>query len=341
MKKTKKLVALIMVAVMVMSLFAGCGKKADNTVTVGICNFVDDASLNQIIDNIKTRLNEIAKEKNVTLVIKEQNCQTDATLLSQIVDNFIADKVDLMIGVATPVAMVMQSKTEENKIPVIFAAVSDPIGAGLVASMDAPGANVTGTSDALDTTAIMNLICAQNPGIDKVGLLYNIGQDSSTAAIAAAKKYLTEKGITIVEKTGTNVTEIQAAADALVAEGVKAVFTPSDNTVMEAELSIYERLAQGGVQHYAGADSFALNGAFVGYGVDYANLGVETANMAAKVLFDKADISKLAVMTFDNGTATVNTETCATLGFDYETVKTTFAPLCTKVQSIKTAESFN
>jgi ABC-type uncharacterized transport system, periplasmic component len=130
------------------------------------------------------------------------------------------------------------------------------------------------------------------------------------------------------------------AAQALVADGVDAVFTPTDNTIMTAELSIYETFIEAGIPHYTGADSFALNGAFLGYGVDYANLGVETANMAAGILLDGSDPASTPVMTFDNGTATVNTDTCAALGLDFDAVEAAFAPLCTKVATITTAESF-
>ena len=135
--------------------------------------------------------------------------------------------------------------------------------------------------------------------------------------------------------------EVQLAADALIADGVDAVFTPTDNTIMTAELSIYEKFIDAGIPHYTGADSFALNGAFVGYGVDYANLGQKTADMIADILIDNADPSKTAVETFDNGTATVNTETCKALGLDFDTVKKAFEPLCTQVNEITTAESFD
>jgi putative tryptophan/tyrosine transport system substrate-binding protein len=310
------------------------------TYKVGICNYVDDASLNQIVDNIQDQLMAIGSEKGVTFDISYDNCNADANVLSQIVSNFIADDVDLMIGVATPVAMAMQSATEDNKIPVVFAAVSDPVSAGLVESNDAPGANITGTSDYLDTAAVMNLILAQNPNAKTIGLLYDLGQDSSTTAIAGAKAYCDEKGLTYKEYTGTTVDEISLAADAAIADGVDAIFTPQDNTVMTAELSIYEKLAEAGIPHYTGADSFALNGAFLGYGVDYANLGVETADMAAEILLDGKDPATVPVKTFDNGTATVNTEVCKALGYEFEEVEAAFAPYCTKVQGIETAESF-
>ncbi|MBO4353325.1 MAG: ABC transporter substrate-binding protein [Clostridia bacterium] len=338
----KKLVIVILALAMLFAVVS-CGEtpsKDEKNYTVGICNYVDDASLNQIVDNIRSQLEALGKANGVTFKIKYDNCNADSNVLGQIIQNFISDGVDLMVGVATPVAMAMQSATEDNKIPVVFAAVSDPEGAGLVASNAAPGANITGTSDYLDTNAVMNLIFALDSEADNIGLLYDLGQDSSTTAIAQAKAYLDNKGVSYKEYTGTNVSEIQLAVDSLIADGVDAVFTPSDNTVMTAELSIYEKLANAKIPHYCGADSFALNGAFLGYGVDYANLGVETANIVYKVLVDGSAPAATPVMTFDNGTATVNTEICEKLGLKYDDVAGKFAPYCTKVQPITTAESF-
>lgn len=308
---------------------------------VGICNYVDDASLNQIVDNIQTQLAALGEKHNVAFDISYDNCNGDATVLNQIIANFIADDVDLMVGVATPVATAMQAATEDNRIPVVFSAVSDPVSTGIVESLETPGANITGTSDYLDTNAIMNLILAANPDTKKIGLLYDQGQDSSATPIAHAKEYLDEKGIEYVERTGTTTDEVTLAAQALVSDGVDAVFTPTDNTIMTAELAIYETFIDAGIPHYTGADSFALNGAFLGYGVDYANLGVETANMVADILVNGADPATTPVMTFDNGTATVNTDTCKALGLDYDTIAGIFAPMCTKVSPITTAESFD
>ena len=336
----KKIISTVVILALVLSLSAFAFAEGE-TYKVGICNFVDDASLNQIIANICSQLAAIGEEKGVTFEISEDNCNTDANVMNQIIANFIADKVDLMVGVATPVAMGMQAATEDNGIPVVFAAVSDPVGAGLVDTLEAPGANLTGTSDYLDTNAVMNLIFAADPEADLIGLLYNVGEDSSTAPIAAAKAYLDEKGVKYVERTGTTVDEVMLAAEALVSDGVDAVFTPTDNTIMTAELAIYETFVEAGIPHYTGADSFALNGAFLGYGVDYANLGVETGNMVADILLNGKNPGEVPVMTFDNGTATVNTDICALLGLDYDTIAETFGPYCTKVQPITTAESFD
>lgn len=309
--------------------------------TIGICNYVDDASLNQIVENINARLAEIESEQGITINVKYDNCNADANVMNQIIANFAADNVDLMVGVATPVAMAMQSATEDSKTPVVFAAVSDPVGAGLVASLEEPGSNVTGSSDNLDTNSVMNLIFAQNPDAKKIGLLYDVGQDSSTAAIEHAKAYLDDKGVEYVERTATTAEEVALAAQALVSDGVDAVFTPTDNTIMKAELATYETFADAGIPHYTGADSFALNGAFLGYGVDYANLGRETADMIASILTEGKDPAATPVITFDNGTATVNTEICEKLGLDFDTVSEAFAPYCTRVEEITTAESFS
>ena len=347
----KKTLTVLLTLVLMLSLVA-CG--SDNkeeaapaeeseevtSYTIGICNYVDDASLNQIVDNINSRLSELSKNNNVEINVLYDNANADANVMRQIVSNFISQNVDLMVGIATPVAMDMQVMTEDNQIPVIFAAVSDPLSAGLVDSLENPGHNITGTSDFLNTAAVMNLIVAQNPDIQKVGLLYDAGQDASANPIKDAKAFLDEKGIAYVEKTGTNVDEIKLAASALISEGVEAIFTPTDNTVMTAELSIYEAIAEAGILHYTGADSFALNGAFLGYGVDYANLGRETADMVYEVLVNGKDVSTFAVKTFDNGTATVNEDIIAQLGLNFDELKEAFGPYCTNIQTIKTAEEF-
>ena len=336
----KKALALVLTLVMVFSMISLASAEEKTSFKIGICNFVDDASLNQIIANIRERLGEIEQEKGVTFEIAEDNCNLDTSVMQQIVANFIADEVDLMVGVATPVAIGMQGMTADNGIPVVFAAVSDPVGAQLVESLEKPGANITGTSDYLDTAAVLNLIFAANPDAKKVALLYNPSEDASAAPIAEAKEILTAKGVEVKEYTGANVTEVMQAAEAIVSDGMDAVFTPTDNTIMAAELSIYETLAEAKIPHYTGADSFALNGAFLGYGVDYANLGRVTGDMIAAILVDGADPAATPVQTFDNGTATVNTETCEAIGFDFEAIKEAFGPYCTKVQEITTAEAF-
>lgn len=344
-KKVATKVAAVLAAATMALTMSACRTKTPNvqeaaSYVVGICNYVDDASLNQIVENIQSKLDEIANEKGVSIEIKYQNCNADANVLNQIVSKFISDKVDLMIGVATPVAMAMQAQTEDNKIPVVFSAVSDPLSTGLVASMEAPGANITGTSDMLNTESIMNMMLAYNPDMKKVGLLYDMGQDASTMPIEQAKAFFEGKGIEVVERTGTTVDEVTLAAEALVSAGVEAVFTPTDNTIMTAELSIYETFRDAKIPHYCGADSFALNGAFLGFGVNYADLGKETAVMAADILIGKKNPGEVAVKTFDNGIVTLNEDIMAAFGDTKEDLTAKFEAYASLVQTLKTAESF-
>ncbi len=305
---------------------------------VGIVQYVDDASLNQIEKAIEAELDAKGAELGVSFEYADYtfNGQADQTILTQIAAELVADEVDVIIPIATPAAVVMQSATEENQIPVVFSAVSDPAGAGLVADNQAPGANITGTSDAIDTEAIFDLMLAANPDTVKVGLLYDKSQASSLQAIADAKAYCEKNDIAYVEKTGTTAAEVQAAADALVAEGVDAVFTPQDNTIMTAELSIFEKFIDAGIAHYTGADSFALNGAFCGYGVNYEELGTATAAMVVDILVNGANPAETPVQTLERGIVTVNTETAEAIGLDYSV----FKDMCSELVETVTAENF-
>lgn len=346
----KKIISAGLALTAVFSLAACSGKSdtnptdnaSDKVYKVGIVQFVDDASLNQIEQNIEKELDAKAAQLGVTFEYKDYfyNGQADSTTLNQIGAELVSKEVDIIIPIATPAAQIMQAVTEDTDIPIVFAAVSDPVTAKLVDSMDAPGSKITGTSDSLNTKAVLDLMFAANPDTDYVGLLYSKSEDSSKQPIADAIEYLESKGIKYIEKTGTNTDEVSSAVDALIAEGVDAVFTPTDNTVMKAELAIYEKLLEAKIPHYCGADSFALNGAFVGYGVDYANLGKATADMAVEILVNGAKPATTAVMTFDNGIATINTESCEALGFDLAAIKEAFDGLCTQIIETVTAQEF-
>ena len=350
----KKTLALTLAAAMTLSL-AACGSKAESpadspadqntaaptesdikTYKVAIIKQLDHASLDEIANAVTAELDQISADKNVKIEYEVTSGQGDQTILKQLSDQAIADGVDAIIPIATTAAQISALSAEETRTPVVYAAVSDPETAKLT-GID----HVTGTSDALNTDFIMDMMFAQNPSVAKVGLLYSLSEPNSAKPIADAKAYLDTKGIEYVEQTANTNDEVVAAASALIAAGVDAVFTPTDNVIMAAELAIYEDLAKNGIPHYTGADSFALNGAFLGYGVDYANLGVETANMVSGILLDGSKPSATPVLTFDNGTATINTDICKELGLNYDELAETFAPLCTKVQSIVTAESFD
>ncbi len=321
---------------------AGESAESKTEYKVGIVKFMDHASLDQIERKVQQELDVQSARLGVSFRYADYtyNGQGDSTTLNQIAAQLVADGVDVVVPIATPAAQIMQATMADEGIPIIFSAVSDPVTAGLVASMDAPGGSITGVSDALNTEMIMKMMIAVNPDIGKVGLLYSKSEDSSKKPIEEAKAYLDAQGIAYVEKTGTNTDEISSAVDALIHEGVEAIFTPTDNTVMSAELAIFEKLGDAQIPHYAGANSFALNGAFFGYGVDYDDLGAKTAQMVADLLVNGADPAATPVVILAHEMATINTETCAAIGLDLEDVKAAFATLGIGVEEITTAQKF-
>lgn len=337
MKKTQ---LLAMTAILTTAI--SFGVAAEDAYKVGIVQFMDHASLNQITKSMEEELDVLSEEKGVTFDYADYyyNGQGDPTTLNQIGAQLIDDGVDVIVAIATPAAQIIQSVTEDTDIPIVFSAVTDPVGAGLTESMEVPGGKITGTSDMLNTNAIMNLILAANPEADYIGLLYSKSEDASTLPIEEAKAFLDEKGIKYIEKTGTTTDEVNMAVDALISEKVDAIFTPTDNTIMNAELAIFEKLMEAGIPHYAGADSFALNGAFLGFGINYADLGTGTADLVSEILVDGADPANTAVVTYDNGIATVNEETAEALGFDIAELEAAFEPYISAFVTTKTAKEF-
>ena len=183
-----------------------------------------------------------------------------------------------MVPIATLAAQCMANACAEDQIPVVYAAISDPAAADLT-GLD----YVTGTSDALNTQFILDMMLAINPDVKTVGLLYSNSEANSTTPIAEAKAYLDEKGIAYVEGTGNTNDEIMSAAANMVGKA-DAVFTPTDNVVMAAAAAVSETLTEAGIPFYTGADSFVTAGAFATCGVNYTELGTYTADMVLDIL---------------------------------------------------------
>ncbi len=284
---------------------------AGESYQVAIIKQMDHASLDEIAAAIEARLDEIAAENGVTIEYTTTSGQGDQTILKQLADQAIADGVDAIIPIATTAAQVAAVSAEDSQTPVVYAAISYPETANLT-GID----YVTGTSDALDTQLILDMMLAQDPDVASVGLLYSLSEPNSEVPIAEAKEYLDGKGISYIEQTAATNDEVIAAASALVAAGVDAIFTPTDNIIMAAELAIYEDLADAGIPHYTGADSFVRNGAFAACGVNYTNLGAQTADLAYQAITQGMD-SMEEVYQLPGDTITVNTETAGALGADY------------------------
>ena len=305
----KKLISVSLILVLILSLFAGCGaESSSDAYRIAIVQQLDHSSLNEIRDAVKAHLDAKAAELGIEVEYKDFNGQNDATVLNQIGAQVVSDGYDLIIPIATLAAQCMVTAAEGTDIPIVFAAVSDPEGAGLT-GLD----NVTGTSDALNTPFILDMMRAVQSDVQTVGLLYSNSEPNSQEPIRQAKEYLDAQGIAYLEKTGNTTDEIIAAASSL-AGRVDAVFTPTDNVVMGAEAAVAEILNEAGIPHYAGADSFVLSGAFATCGVNYTELGTKTADMAMDIL-QTGNVP--AFHTMEGGIITVNTDTAKAVNVDY------------------------
>ena len=297
----KKFTAIILAIAMIACMFTGCAETDDGVTKVAIVQQLDHSSL----DEIRTAIEAVLTEMGIRFDV--YNGQNDATVLNQIGAQVVSDGYDAIIPIATLAAQCMVTAADGYDIPIIYAACSDPESAGLT-GMD----NVTGTSDALNTRFIIDMMLAVNPDIACVGLLYSNSEINSETPIAEAKAYLEEKGIDYIEKTGNAADEVITAANALVGR-CDAVFTPTDNAIMNVAGAVAEILNEAGIPHYAGADSFVTSGAFATCGVNYTELGTYTGKMTVDVLTN-GEILPFHVM--DGGIITVNSETAAALNLN-------------------------
>ena len=313
----KKLICVMLTVLMIASIFAGCGATADD----GIYKI----ALNEIRAAIEAELDAIAAEKNIQIEYKHFNGQNDTTVLGQIGAQVVSDGYDAIIPIATLAAQYSVTAAEGKNIPMIYAAVSDPVEAGLTGFE-----NVTGVSDALNTAFILDMMRSVNPGIKTVGLLYSNSEPNSVTPIKEAKAYLDSHNIAYIEKTGNTADEVITAASALVGR-CDAVFTPTDNAIMNVAPTVAETLNQAGIPHYTGADSFVQAGSFTTCGVNYTELGTYTAGMAMDILLG-GEIPEFHVM--DGGIIAVNTDTAKALNIDYSV----FSTMANTVIEVKTAE---
>lgn len=330
----KKLICILTAVLMTAALLTGCASDTAQTPTgkeqtfkVAIVQQLDHSSLDEIRTAIAARLQELAQQQNVGLIIKEFNGQNDASTLNQIGSQVVADGFDLIIPIATTAAQCMVTAADGTGIPVVYSAISDPESAGLTGLP-----SVTGISDALNTQFILDMMLAVQPDVQTVGLLYSNSEINSATPIAEAKAYLESKGIAYLEKTGNSAPEIVEAASSLVGR-VQAVFTPTDNAVMSAEAAVAEIFNNSGIAHYTGADSFVLTGAFAACGVNYTQLGNQTADLAFDILMGgqiPADFQKAS-----GGIITVNTDAAQLLQLD----TAPFAAMAQQVQEVTTADS--
>jgi putative ABC transport system substrate-binding protein len=284
--------------------------NGNEKIKIGIVQPVEHPSLNQIREHIIIGLEEEGLKDRVEITYKD--AQGDPSNINTIVSQFVGDEMDIIVPIGTGASQSAAAATKE--IPIIFAAVSYPVDAGLVKDVNKPEANVTGVSDAIDVEQIFDLAFELTPNIETFGFIYNTGETNSVSAINKAKEYCKTKGIKYAEATITNSSELLQAAQSLV-ERTDAIFTPTDNTVATAMPILSAEAQKAGIPVYTGADSMIIDGGFATVGIDYTVLGRQVAKMVKKVI-EGEEISNIPTETLSEYSAIVNKSTAEKIGVD-------------------------
>ena len=280
---------------------------------IGVIQLVEHKSLDIIYNSFKDELKNLGYVDGENVKITFQNAQGDMSNITSIVQGFEGDKQDVVVGIATPVAQGAMSLTKTT--PVVFSAVTDPIGAGVLTDMNAPDKGMTGTSDAVQIDKIMDLALEITPNVKKVGFIYNPGEDNSVTNLGLLEKYVKEKNLELETVSISTSADLQTAAASLF-EKVDMIFVSNDNTVAEAMPILTSEAIKAKKPVYVGADSMVMDGGLATVGIDYTDLGKETAKMVDEILKGKP-VNEIPVKVFkDDLFIYVNTDTAKALGIE-------------------------
>lgn len=318
-KKLTKVMAGIVSLLLVVSLTA-CASTKDEQATnnqakkkIGIIQIVEHPSLNEIRESVITQLKDKGFKDGENITIDYQNAQNDQSNLKAIAQKFVNGKYDLIIAIATPSAQAVVSQTKD--IPILFASVIDPIGAGIISNFEKPGGNVSGTSNAVAADIVMEMANLITPNIKTIGTIYNPSESNAAFVIKSLKEYTTKNNITLIEAPVTGSSEVQQAANSLVGK-VDAIFIPNDNTVATAMLSVSQIAIKAKLPVYVTADSLVRDGGLATNGINYTTLGKETADMAVEVLNGKK-IGDIPARTMSKMSIYLNKDTAKAIGVDF------------------------
>ena len=287
-----------------------CGSGDEYRFTVGVIQMMDHPSLNEIREAFLDEMAVLGFD-DVDFDVRI-GPGADMTALTSIAQVFVGNEVDLIMSITTPATQAAANSTSD--IPIVFGAVSDPVAAGLVASLDSPDRNITGTSDNLPVELVFDLARQLAPDARTFGFVYNLGEANSVAIIERVKAYFAANGLYYYEATVTGTADVQQAALSLVGH-VDAFFTPTDNTVASA-MPVFAQVAiDAGLPIFTGADSMVVDGGLATVGVNYTILGQETARIAAAVL-DGTAIADIPVVVMSEFMPTINRATAEAIGMD-------------------------
>lgn len=320
----KKVIALLLVAIM-MFAFAGCSEnknKEDSVLKIGIIQYMSHPSLDNCYNGIISALENSGIEYTVDYQTgSSSSADADCTNFAK---NMVAANYDMIIAIATPAAKAAFAATDDTEIPVIFCAVSDPIAAGLVESMEAPGYICTGTSDVLDLEAQVAIIKAMQPDVKSIGILYTSSEDNSITNLKNFKSVCDKENIEVVATAVQGASDIPSAAEEL-ASKVDCINNFTDNNVVNNLSVVLSAADKYGIPVYGSEEEQVVNGCLASVSIDYVALGKVTGEMAVEVL-NGADASAMPVKTITEATPVINSSVLKKLGLSipegYSEVKT-------------------
>lgn len=251
------------------------------TKTVAITAIVEHPALDAARAGVLDALKAAGYVQGQNLKVEFQSAQGNPATAVQIARQFVGQHPDVIVPISTPSAQAVVASTHD--IPVVFSAVTDPVGAQLIKSMDHPGGNVTGVSDLAPVAEHVALIKEVLPSVKKLGVLYNAGDANSVSLVAVLKDVAKKAGLTIVEATVTKSADAQSAARSLVGK-VDAAYVPLDNTVVSALESVIAVGRQAKLPIFSADTASVERGAIASMGFDYRQVGVETGEIVARIL---------------------------------------------------------
>ncbi|KUM32308.1 sugar ABC transporter substrate-binding protein [Arthrobacter sp. EpRS66] len=291
---------------------SGGSAGGDEAVKIGIAQYVSHPSLDAVVEGFKSGM-EKAGYTGEKISYDENNAEADQATNTSIAGKLAADSdIDLVLAVATPSAQAAAQSI--TKIPVLFSAVTDPVSAKLVASNEAPGANVTGTSDMNPVDEQLALLKELKPDAKKVGIVYSSGEANSAVQVEMAEEAAKDLGLTIEKAAISASSEVQQAAGSL---DVDAYYVPTDNAVVSALEGLLQTADKKKVPVISADGESVKRGATATYGINYEKLGEQTAAMAVKLLKGEAEPASLPVETISQVDLYLNEDAAKKAGIEF------------------------
>ena len=283
-KKNLKLIiiSLCLVMVLVLPLMSGC--QGVEVKRIGISQIITHPALDATREGIIQGLADKGYVDGDNIVIDYQNSEGDMSIVASIAQQFVTDEVDIIISIATPNSQAAISAAKGTDIPVVFTAVTDPVGSEMVSNWEShPDENVTGVSDMIVVSDDVDLIVDILPGVKKLGTLYNAGESNSVFLVQKLNETCDAKGIDVVEKTVSTSADVLTAAQSLIGQ-VDAIWVGTDNTVVTAFEALIGVCENNDIPLFAADEDSIVRGGIAAYSFDYYDIGYQTGEMVAKIL---------------------------------------------------------